>query len=576
MGRGRRPPRSTSRPARAEPKPAASSPTAVQNSDWRVAFTFGGMKLTGSVTTPKAPVPLPAQPTSEAAAERPARIGRYLVAEQLGEGGQGTVYRVLHPELGKDFVLKLARQSLAAGPAGRERLLREGRLLAQCDHPGLVRVVDLDVHEGRPFVVMEHVQGRTLQRYAEQRRPGPREAARLVAKVAQAVAYLHARGIIHQDIKPSNVLVDQQGHPRLIDLGLARLQTAWSDDAGGWIGGTDAYMSPEQALGRADRIGFRTDVFGLGGLLYYLMTGRPLYRGPSRWSVLCQARTAEYVPLRQVNGRVPRSLEQICHKALAADPERRYRGADDLERAIQSFSRRPRIVAAEAVVLGLAALAIVAPWSRPDRTEQPIGPATVPPAASPLGPAITLRIVSFKIDHFRGAKPPRSLGPIGESPGPILFDDDVRVHARLNAPAYCYLIALNPDGKVQLCHPLKPTEAPLRADEIAYPGGNLYFPLTDGTGLQAFVLLVSSEPLPPYSEWTGRDKLHWETVQAEGSGVWGFDGHNFEPLAGDRRGEPRKHSGPPRPFEEVCDRFTKLPQVNAVEAVAFPVSKPSE
>src|SRR5207253_8820400 len=140
--------------------------------------------------------------------------------------------------------------------------------------------------EGRPFVVMEHVPGLTLQEFADQHRPSPRQAARLVAELARAVAYLHARGIIHQDIKPRNVLVDDQGRPRLIDFGLARLRHAWCDDTGDWIGGTADYMSPEQARGRSDQIGTWTDVFGLGGLLYRLLTGRPLYRGASRVSVV--------------------------------------------------------------------------------------------------------------------------------------------------------------------------------------------------------------------------------------------------------------------------------------------------
>src|SRR4029077_5316076 len=148
----------------------------------------------------------------------------------------------------------------AAKPAGRDRLLLEGRLLAQCDHPNLVRVVDLDVHEGRPFVVMEHVPGLPLEKFALEHRPGPRQAARLVAELARAVAYLHARRIVHQDIKPQNALVDDQGRPRLIDFGLARRMSAWSDDPADWVGGTAGYMSPEQARGCAEQIGTRTDV----------------------------------------------------------------------------------------------------------------------------------------------------------------------------------------------------------------------------------------------------------------------------------------------------------------------------
>src|SRR6202034_4268175 len=118
-----------------------------------------------------------------------------------------------------------------------------------------------------------------------------------------------------------------------------------------WVGGTAGYMSPEQALGRADQIGPRTDVFGLGGVLYYLLTGYPLYQGASRVSMLRQARDAGNVPVRQVNRRVPRTLERICHKALAADPERRYRSAVELERALRWFVARRWIAGA-----GLAAI----------------------------------------------------------------------------------------------------------------------------------------------------------------------------------------------------------------------------
>jgi tRNA A-37 threonylcarbamoyl transferase component Bud32 len=250
----------------------------------------------------------------------PSRIGKYPVIEMLDEGGQARVFRVLHPELRKDFVLKLARRPIGTRIEGRtdtplsDPLIDEGRLLARCDHPNLVRVVDLDVHEGRPFVVMEYLAGPTLEKFAERQRPAPRRAARLVNELARAVAYLHDRGIVHQDIKPRNVLVDAQGRPRLIDFGLARLQHAWSEDTCQWTGGTAAYMSPEQAAGRADRIGPRTDVFGLGGLLYHLLTGRPLYQGASRLSILRQAMNAEYLPVRQVNSRVPRALERICRK----------------------------------------------------------------------------------------------------------------------------------------------------------------------------------------------------------------------------------------------------------------------
>jgi serine/threonine protein kinase len=268
-------------------------------------------------------------------------------------------------------VLKLGRRPVAVGiesqadTTGRDRLRSEGRLLARCEHPNLVRPVDLDVHEGRPFVVMEHVPGLTLDQFVEQYRPGPRRAAQLVAELSRAVAHLHARGIIHQDIKPRNVLIDNQGRPRLIDLGLALLRDAWSEGSGGWTGGTAAYMSPEQAQSRADQISTRTDVFGLGGILYHLLTSRPLFQGVSRASVIRQAMKGEYVPVRQVNHRVPRSLETICQKALKADPEQRYGTAAAMEKALRRFLARRWAAAAGLIVLAVIAAALAVPSLRP-------------------------------------------------------------------------------------------------------------------------------------------------------------------------------------------------------------------
>jgi serine/threonine protein kinase len=385
--------------------------------------------------------------------------------------------------------------------------------------------------------------------------------------MSQAVAYLHARGIVHQDIKPRNVLMDEGGTPKLIDFGLARLRHGWSGAPAGSIGGTPAYMSPEQAAGNVGEIGPWTDVFGLGGLLYYLLTGRPVYESRSGLSALEQARKGEQVSPRKVNPRVPRTLERICLKALAPDPKNRFSGAGDLERVLRRFRARRGIAAGASVVLALASMGLLMARTRPgpDHTE--------PLAIQPLG---TLRIESFEVRHFRGEEPTQSLGTIGKSPEPVLFDDDVRVHARLNRPAFSYLIALNPDGVVTLCSPGRDSDTPARSDRIDYPQGIEYFPLTDGIGIQAFVLVTSREPLPPYARWAGRSGLHWESLKSGGAVVWGYDGHTFEPLSSLPRAVPRERSRPPQTFMDVCTYVAGLTGVDAVQAVAFPVVKPKD
>jgi tRNA A-37 threonylcarbamoyl transferase component Bud32 len=317
------------------------------------------------------------------------RVGRYAVLGRLDEGGEALVYRVLHVELGKPFVLKLARRRIDRASVAGTGLAAQGRLLAELDHPGLVPVVDLDIHEGRPFLVMDYVPGLNLAQYAAQRPPTPRRAAAIVADVARVVAFLHGRGIIHQDIKPKNLLIDETGRPRVIDFGQARLRHAWSEPRAEASGGTLAYMSPEQAEGDGERITTRTDVFGLGAVLYELLCGRPPYQAPTLTALGELARAGRMIPPRQVDRRVPRRLEAICLRAMARDPSDRYRGADELERALRRYLRRPFLIAA-ACALAAALLVPAMLAIAPQMSDYPAagGPAAAVPAhASARTPA---------------------------------------------------------------------------------------------------------------------------------------------------------------------------------------------
>lgn len=289
------------------------------------------------------------------------RIGRYVVLDRMDAGGEATVYRVLHVELDRPFVLKLSRRRREdeGGPAA------EGRLLAGLHHPGLVPAVDLDVHDGRPYLVMESVPGLDLCRYADRHRPAPRRCAAIVAEAARVVAFLHDRGILHQDLKPSNLLIGDDGRVRIIDLGHARPigrrgsgPIAW----GGRTGGTPSSMSPEQAEGDGDRITTRTDVFGLGAVLYELLCGRPPHRADTPDELAEQARAGRVVPPRQLDRRIPRRLEAICLRALARDPADRYAGALEMERALRRYLRRP--IARAALVAIAALLAALSPMTR--------------------------------------------------------------------------------------------------------------------------------------------------------------------------------------------------------------------
>ena len=170
-----------------------------------------------------------------------------------------------------------------------------------------------------------------------------RRAAALVAKLAEVMAVAHRHGITHCDIKPKNILIDKLGEPRLIDFGMARLRHAWSDRVESSVGGTVAYMAPEQARLEIDRIGPRSDIFALGGVLYFLLTGSAPFQGETQDEAWDRARRCDFEPAALRAAKVPRRLERICLKAMAAEPADRYATAEELAKALKSYLRRPRV-----------------------------------------------------------------------------------------------------------------------------------------------------------------------------------------------------------------------------------------
>ena len=277
-------------------------------------------------------------PTMKSSAEVPRSIGRFTIAGRLGSGTQADVYLSFHPELFIPVVIKWHRvpdagveRPGAHNPGGTN----PGRPVG--DDPNLVRVYDLGFHEDRPYLVLEHVQGQTLDQWAEGRVTTPREAAELVAALAEAAHSAHEQGVIHQDINPRNVLIDGRGQPRLIDFGLAWFRSPWVD-AGTEVrpdAGTPRYLSLEQADPKIGPVGPRTDVFGLGAVLYFLLSGKPLYDGATLHEVLRQAARGSYDVKVLTKRGIPNRLALACRTALAVDPQARFATAADLAAAAQ-------------------------------------------------------------------------------------------------------------------------------------------------------------------------------------------------------------------------------------------------
>ena len=412
---------------------------------------------------------------------RPSRIGKYLIVGALDSGGQADVYRAVHPTLDTELAIKLSRRAVGRLSDHRPLLVAEGKMLAKLDHPGLARIYDLDFHDDLPFLAMEYVRGANLRQYAAEAPVSPRAAAGIVAQVARALAVVHRHGIVHQDVKPQNILIDETGRPRLIDFGLARLRHAWDDSGDRAGGGTPAFMAPEQARNNETAVGPRSDVFALGGVLYFLLTGKLPFQGDTMSDTLARAGRCEFDRAALDKPGVPRGLRDICLKAMAAAPADRFPRADDFAHALEHHLARPQRVrrlaimsVAAALVVGLGA--VVWMWPKADPTQAVVN--AEKPAAPPA-----LEVVVSRGDKALDLPAALPLQPDG---------DAVQVIGRVPPGHHAVLLRVTAKGAVKT---LPFRESP--ADGYT----KLVFPKEEGTvatfkpgerGTE-FVLLCSAE-----------------------------------------------------------------------------------
>jgi serine/threonine protein kinase len=335
------------------------------------------------------------------------RVAGYELLEQLGAGGMGVVFRARHLETNALYALKTL---LYADEEDTLRLEREGQAMARLEHPHVLSVHSLDRAGGRPFLVAELAVGGDL----EGRLAGPmpwRAGAELVAKLAEGVAYAHAAGVLHRDLKPQNVLFDAEGVPKLADFGLARLSGRSRLTETGTVMGTPTYMAPEQAMG--SEAGPAADVYSLGAILYRCVSGRvPIL--PSGGALALLARVQEEVPpLLDSLADVPPALAALCARCLAKEPERRPSAAE-LAQALgevdaQPASPRLPLIAVSLlglVALGLAGAAALRPQSTaPEQAPTSTSTPTPTPTLAQSSPPPPVKKVLFRLDSQKRLGP---------------------------------------------------------------------------------------------------------------------------------------------------------------------------
>src|SRR6476661_6902117 len=273
--------------------------------------------------------------------EEPSRIqmefGDYALLEEIGRGGQGVVYRAHQKSLNRTVALKV----IGLGPWTTEthlkRFRREAEAAASLEHPGIVPIHEVGERDGQCYFSMKFVEGGQLDEVVRRAPMSIRQGAELIAKVARTVHYAHEHGILHRDIKPGNNLLDAKGEPHLTDFGLARLVESESTVTRTMeVLGTPSYMAPEQAMGNDAAVDNVTDVYGLGAVLYQLLTGQPPFAGGATYETIKLLLDTEPRQPRLLNPRIDRDISTICLKCLEKDPKRRYPSAlalaEDLER----------------------------------------------------------------------------------------------------------------------------------------------------------------------------------------------------------------------------------------------------
>lgn len=477
---------------------------------------------------------------------------------KIGSGGFGAVFLAYDQKLEREVAVKVPRADRLLATDEKHRFLEEARLAAKLQHPGIVTLFELIEHDDRYHLVSEYVDGTTLQDVLEEDQISWPQATTIALRTAEALEHAHAHQVIHRDLKPTNILIDSDGNPKIADFGLA-IRKDSTDLANDPTAGTVEYMSPEQLPTSGKPIDQRTDIWSFGVVLYEMITGSLPFSGASRAELFSDIRDAVPISPRSIRPDIPSRLEQICLKCLEKEPERRYASFASLATELRRFSNhsRTRRIACISLVL-VAAVAMSAFF---------VGRHYFNPEFNPSNLVAEMKIHHYRFDPDNDTGV--DLGTLGEDSGRIIENDSINLEVQFSQPAYFHLVELTSSGKIINHFSTDADDAPV--EKMRFPiEADFDLNLDDGPGSCMFAVVSSTSPLPTFETWQkSNPAIPWQASQHDG--IWKYRNGRIHEMELLNRSSQRRRKTPPEAIARACEQLQESTNTS-ICAIAFPIS----